>query len=78
MADGETDWCDYAWFVVSEALAAGKPLTLPPDAIRAISSEEYLTAAKRPANLRLDTGKFRGTFGLELPNWGIGVTHISL
>ena len=76
VAGGETTWCDYARFVVSEALAAGKPLKLSPDAIRPISSSEYPTAAKRPANSRLDTGKLRGTFGLELPNWQSGVQHI--
>lgn len=75
-AGGETNWCDYARFVVSEARAAGKPLKLSPDAIRAISSSEYPTTAKRPANSRLDTGKFRRTFGLELPDWRIGVRHI--
>ncbi|MGE0470223.1 MAG: dTDP-4-dehydrorhamnose reductase [Nitrospira sp.] len=76
VAGGETTWCDYARFVVSEGLAAGKPLKLSPAAIRPISSSEYPTAAKRPANSRLDTGKLRTTFGLELPNWKSGVQHI--
>jgi dTDP-4-dehydrorhamnose reductase len=73
---GETTWCHYARFVVSEALAIGKPLNLSPDAIRPIPSSEYPTAAKRPANSRLDTSKLRRTFGLELPNWQSGVQHI--
>lgn len=76
VAGGETTWYDYARFVVSEALAAGKPLKLSPDAIRPIPSSEYPTAAKRPANSRLDTDKLRRTFGLELPNWQSGVQHI--
>jgi dTDP-4-dehydrorhamnose reductase len=76
VAGGETTWCDYARFVVSEALAIGKPLNLSPDAIRPIPSSEYPTAAKRPANSRLDTSKLRRTFGLELPNWQSGVQHI--
>ena len=75
-AGGETTWCDYARFVVSEALAAGRSLKLSPDAIRAISSSEYPTAAKRPANSRLDTRKLRAHFGLELPDWQNGVGHI--
>jgi len=75
-AGGETTWCAYARFVVSEALAVGRPLKLSPDAIRAIPSSEYPTAAKRPANSRLDTSKLRRTFGLELPNWQSGVQHI--
>lgn len=75
-AGGETSWYEYARFVVSEALAAGRSLKLSPDAIRAIPSSEYPTAAERPANSRLDTGKLRRTFGLELPNWQSGVRHI--
>lgn len=76
VAGGETNWCDYARFVVSEALAAGKLLKLSPDSIRAITSSEYPTPAKRPANSRLDTRKLRSTFELELPNWQSGVRHI--
>ncbi len=35
--------CDSARFAVSEALAAGKPRTISPDAIRAILYLEYPT-----------------------------------
>lgn len=73
---GETNWCDYARFVLSEARTLGKPLKLLPDSIRAIASSEYPTTAKRPANSRLDTGKIRGLFDLELPDWENGVRHI--
>ena len=76
VAGGETNWCDYARFVVLEALAAGKSLRLSPDSIHAITSSEYPTPAKRPANSRLDTSKLRDTFDLELPNWQTGVRHI--
>ena len=76
VAGGETNWCDYARFVVSEALATGKPLKLSPDSIHAITSSEYPTPAKRPANSRMDTSKLRSTFDLELPNWQSGVRHI--
>jgi len=76
VAGGETNWCDYARFVVSESMADGKPLKLSPDAIRPIPASEYPTVAKRPANSRLDTGKFRRTFNLELPDWKIGVRHV--
>lgn len=76
VAGGVTTWYDYARLVVSDALAAGKPLKIFPDAIRAISSSEYSTSAKRPANSRMDTSKLRSTFGLELPDWQCGVRHI--
>ena len=76
VAKGETSWCDYARFVVSEALAAGKSLNLSPDSIRAITTSEYPTPATRPANSRLDTSKLRSTFDVELPTWQSGVRHI--
>ncbi len=73
---GETNWCEYARFVLSETVAAGKPLKLLPDAIRAVPSSEYPTVAKRPANSRLDPTKLRRCFDLELPEWQSGVRHI--
>lgn len=73
---GETNWCDYARFVLSETLAAGRPLKLTPDAVHAIPTSEYPTPAKRPANSRLDTKKLRRGFELELPDWHNGVRHI--
>lgn len=73
---GETTWCDYARFVVSEAAAAGKCLKLLPDAIRGIPSLDYPTAAKRPTNSRLDSTKLRKTFDLALPSWQNGVQHV--
>lgn len=76
VAGGETNWCDYARFVVSESMALGKTIKLFPDAIRPIPASEYPAVAKRPANSRLDTGKFRRTFNLELPDWKIGVRHV--
>jgi dTDP-4-dehydrorhamnose reductase len=76
VAGGETTWYNYARFVVSEALAVGMSLKLLPEAIQPISTSDYPTPAKRPANSRLDTGKFRRTFDLELPHWQIGVRHI--
>lgn len=76
VASGETTWCDYARFVVAEALALGKSLTLSPDSIRAIPSSDYPTAATRPSNSRMDTGKLRRTFGFELPDWQSGIRHI--
>ena len=76
VAGGETNWCDYARFVVARALAAGRTLKLDPENIRAITTAEYPTPARRPANSRLDTSLFRSTFGLQLPDWRSGVTHV--
>lgn len=76
VADGETNWCDYARFVIGEAIKAGKPMKVVPDAIKGITTADYPTLALRPTNSRLDTAKFRKTFGLALPHWQAGLSHI--
>jgi len=73
---GETHWCDYARFVISAALAAGKPLKATPENILPITTAQYPTPAKRPANSRLDTSRFRDTFGLRLPPWQESLQHM--
>lgn len=74
-AAGATSWHDYARFVVSEARALGARLRLEPSAILAIDTAGYPTAARRPANSRLDTSRLHRTFGLHLPDWQDGVRH---
>ncbi|HOL65749.1 MAG TPA: dTDP-4-dehydrorhamnose reductase [Accumulibacter sp.] len=75
-AAGETSWYDYARFVLTRAIDSGKNIKVQPADIKPISTREYLAAAKRPANSRLDTTLFRETFGLLLPNWQLGLDHI--
>lgn len=75
-ASGETSWYEYARFVIAEALAAGKGLKTNPDAVSPLKTKEYPTPASRPTNSRLDTGRFRKTFGLYLPPWQQGVRHV--
>ncbi|WP_018900909.1 dTDP-4-dehydrorhamnose reductase [Rhizobium sp. 2MFCol3.1] len=76
VAGGETNWHAYAVHIIETARLAGKPIRVASDAIRAITSAEYPTPAKRPTNSRLDTSKFRGTFNLSLPQWQAGIDHI--
>lgn len=76
VAAGETNWCDYARFVIGEAIAAGRPLKATPETVTPISTADYPTPAKRPANSRLDTQRFRSTFGLHLPSWQDGLRQI--
>jgi dTDP-4-dehydrorhamnose reductase len=73
---GETTWHGFASAIVSEAQAAGITLKLPAENIRAITTAEYPTAAKRPANSRLDTHKIRSTFGIALPAWESALPRI--
>lgn len=75
-AGGETNWCDYARFVVAAAVRAGRPLKIDPESIQAISTADYPLPAKRPANSRLECTRFKQTFGLVLPHWQLGLQHI--
>jgi len=75
-AGGETSWYDYARFVITEALAAGKPLKMTPDAVAPLTTEQYPTPARRPLNSRLNTARFQETFGLRLPHWQDGLRHV--
>jgi len=76
VADGETSWHGYAQHVIETARARGLPVRVKPDAVRAIPSSEYATAAARPLNSRLSTEKIRRTFGLTLPHWTLGVNRM--
>lgn len=73
---GETNWCDYARFIVAEARALGQQLKVQPEHIIPIGTADYPTPARRPANSRLATGHFQRTFGLRLPPWQDQVRHI--
>jgi dTDP-4-dehydrorhamnose reductase len=73
---GATSWYDYARFVIAEATAAGKALKVGADAVKPLTTADYPTPARRPANSRLDTRHFSSTFGLRLPPWQESVRHV--
>jgi dTDP-4-dehydrorhamnose reductase len=75
-AAGETSWYDYARFVLGAARAAGRPLRAGPDEVRRVKTAAYPAAAQRPLNSRLDTSRFRTTFGLHLPPWQDGAGQV--
>ena len=63
-------WCDFAQTIVALAgQAPGFDLRLKPEAIKAISTAEYPTPARRPANSRLDCSRLENDFGLQMPDW---------
>jgi dTDP-4-dehydrorhamnose reductase len=76
VAQGETSWHGYARHVTEFARAAGQPIRVAPDAIRAVPTSAFPTPAKRPGNSRMDTRKLRDTFGLALPSWQAGVERM--
>ncbi len=63
--DGEASWHDFA---VEIAALAGPWLGRTPRVVP-ISTSEYPTPAKRPANSRLDCAKLEGAFGIRLRPW---------
>jgi dTDP-4-dehydrorhamnose reductase len=75
-AAGSTSWYEYARFILAEARAAGRQLRAGPEDVVALTSAQYPTPARRPANSRLDTRRFRETFGLRLPPWQDGVRQV--
>lgn len=75
-AAGETSWHGYANFVLDFARRAEVPIKTARDAVRAISTGEFTTAAKRPLNSRLKCDKFQTSFDLVLPQWEAGVARM--
>lgn len=63
-------WCEFARVIVDLAGAMpGFDLRLSPDAVQAITTADYPTAARRPANSRLDCTRLETDFGLQMPDW---------
>lgn len=75
-ASGETNWWEYASFVIEHARSLGAPVRVAKDAVRPILSSDYPTRASRPLNSRLDSSKFTDAFGLALPAWRGGVARM--
>jgi len=75
-ASGHTSWHGYARFVVEHARRAGVALKTGIDAIDPVPSSAFPTAARRPHNSRLDTGKLQAAFGLTMPGWQHGVERM--
>ncbi len=61
----ETNWADFAAAIF--AILAQKGLRTP--VLIPIASAEYPTAARRPANSRLDCSKLARLYGVKLPSW---------
>jgi dTDP-4-dehydrorhamnose reductase len=62
---GDATWAAFAEAIFSASAALGGPAA----AVRRITSADYPTAAKRPANSRLDCGKLARAHGVLLPDW---------
>jgi dTDP-4-dehydrorhamnose reductase len=63
---GQTTWHEFALAVFEEAARHG---TRVPRSVAAITTAEYPTPARRPANSRLDCARLEATFGFRFPHW---------
>ena len=62
---GEASWAEFAQAIFAASAALGGPTAV----VKAIATSEYPTAAKRPANSRLDSSKLAQAHGVRLPDW---------
>ena len=75
-ATGSTNWHGYACHVIEQAERLGAKLKVRATEVRALSTDQYPTAAPRPMNSRLSCEKLRARFGLSLPDWRLGVDRM--
>jgi dTDP-4-dehydrorhamnose reductase len=66
---GETNWFGVAREIFRFAAEHGMPAAQ----ITAITTADFPTPTRRPANSRLNCDRLRQSFGLELPDWRAGV-----
>ncbi len=62
---GEATWADFAEAIFRNAHARGRKLTR----VKPITTADYPTPARRPANSRLDNGKLNRAYCVALPDW---------
>jgi dTDP-4-dehydrorhamnose reductase len=69
---GEANWADLAEAVIQvSAEVSGPTANVTP-----ISSADYPTPAKRPANSRLDCSKLESIHGVRLPHWRTSLPEV--
>ena len=68
---GEATWADFAEAIFQEAAARGRR----PTRVKRIATADFPTAARRPANSRLDNAKLRRVYGLGLPPWRVSLSE---
>ena len=69
---GETSWCGFAREIMTQAEARGARYV----PVEAISTKDFVTPARRPANSRLSTAKLDRDFGIRLRPWEDALSEI--
>lgn len=68
---GATTWHGLAMATFEAAACHGQAVPV----VEPITTDQWPTKAKRPANSRLDCGKLASVFGLSLPGWQDGLAR---
>jgi dTDP-4-dehydrorhamnose reductase len=71
-ASGAASWADFAQAIFTVSQRYGGPFAR----VRPIATSEYPTAARRPANSRLDCEKLFRMHGIRLPDWRVSTEHV--
>lgn len=66
---GETNWCDFARAIMTEARELGVALKIEAERVKPIPTSEYPAPAPRPLNSRLDVSRIEQSLGLVMPDW---------
>ena len=69
---GEATWCELARDIFTLSAAAGGPS----GEVEAITTADYPTPARRPANSRLSTSKITANYGIHPRDWRAAVRDI--
>ncbi len=74
VASGQASWHAFASAIIAEAVRRGMLARAP--LVHAIETSQYPTRARRPAWSVLDCTKLKTLFGLELPDWRVGMDEV--
>ena len=75
-ASGHTTWHGYASHVLAQARRLQPEIAFKMNEVAPVTTEAFVTPARRPLNSRLDTAKLQSAFGLSLPPWQHGVDRV--
>lgn len=71
-ARGEASWAEFAEAVFSVSASAGGPVAT----VKHLTTDDYPTPARRPANSRLDSSEIERIHGVRLPQWQASLPHV--
>ena len=74
--EGETNWFEFTQAIVDIAKTKKDKYKIITESIVPISSDQFVSAAKRPKYSVLNATKLKNTFGLGLPHWNYSLEKV--